>query len=148
MVGDNETEGSDRPSLALSGNQDALVEAVAAANPHTVVVVKSGGPVLMPWADQVPAIVEAWYPGEEDGNVVAAVLFGDVNPSGKLPISFPQGERRRAGAHAAAVPRRQRNGRLFRGIAGRLPVVRRAEHRAAVPVRVRPVVHERSRSAT
>ena len=90
MVGDNETEGSDRPSLALSGNQDALVEAVAAANPHTVVVVKSGGPVLMPWADQVPAIVEAWYPGEEDGNVVAAVLFGDVNPSGKLPISFPK----------------------------------------------------------
>ncbi|HZC25902.1 MAG TPA: glycoside hydrolase family 3 C-terminal domain-containing protein, partial [Actinopolymorphaceae bacterium] len=89
MVGDDETEGSDRSSLALSGNQDQLVEAVAAANPNTVVVVKSGGPVLMPWADQVPAVVEAWYPGEEDGNAVAAVLFGDVNPSGKLPVSFP-----------------------------------------------------------
>ncbi|HVV22555.1 MAG TPA: glycoside hydrolase family 3 C-terminal domain-containing protein, partial [Pseudonocardiaceae bacterium] len=89
MVGDNETEGSDRPSMALSGNQDQLVEAVAAANPHTVVVVKSGAPVLMPWVNQVPAIVESWYPGEEDGNAVAAVLFGDVNPSGKLPITFP-----------------------------------------------------------
>jgi beta-glucosidase len=90
MVGDDETEGSDRPGLALSGDQDRLVESVAAANPHTVVVVKSGGPVLMPWIDQVPAAVEAWYPGEEDGNAVAAVLFGDVNPSGKLPISFPR----------------------------------------------------------
>jgi beta-glucosidase len=89
MVGDNETEGTDRTTLALSGNQDQLVEAVAAANPHTIVVVKSGGPVLMPWANQVPAIVEAWYPGEEDGNAVAAVLFGDADPSGKLPVTFP-----------------------------------------------------------
>jgi len=92
MVGDDETEGRDRPSLSLSGNQDQLVEAVAAANPHTIVVVKSGGPVLMPWAGKAPAIVEAWYPGEEDGNVVAAVLFGDVNPSGKLPITFPKAQ--------------------------------------------------------
>jgi beta-glucosidase len=92
MVGDNETEGSDRSSLALSGNQDQLVTSVAAANPHTVVVAKSGGPILMPWAAQVPAIVEAWYPGEEDGNAVAAVLFGDANPSGKLPISFPKAD--------------------------------------------------------
>jgi beta-glucosidase len=91
MVGDSESEGSDRSTLALSGNQDQLVQAVAAANPHTIVVVKSGGPVLMPWAGQVPAIVEAWYPGEEDGNAVAATLFGDVNPSGKLPITFPAG---------------------------------------------------------
>jgi len=71
-------------------NQDALVEAVAAANPRTIVVVKSGGPVLMPWVDKVPAIVEAWYPGEEDGNAVAAVLMGDYNPCGKLPITFPK----------------------------------------------------------
>jgi beta-glucosidase len=89
MVGDNETEGRDH-QLSLSGNQDALVSAVAASNRNTVVVVKSGSAVLMPWADQVPAIVEAWYPGEEDGAVVAAVLFGDVNPSGKLPITFPR----------------------------------------------------------
>jgi beta-glucosidase len=92
MVGDSETEGVD-DSISLSGNQypnqDALVQAVAAANPHTVVVLKTGTAVLMPWVNQVPAILEAWYPGEEDGNAVAAVLFGDVNPSGKLPLTFP-----------------------------------------------------------
>jgi beta-glucosidase len=92
MVGDNETEGADRPGLALSGDQDRLVSAVAAANPRTVAVVKSGAPVLMPWLDEVPAVVEAWYPGEEDGNAVAAVLFGDVNPSGKLPVTFPRAD--------------------------------------------------------
>ncbi|MEU4247347.1 glycoside hydrolase family 3 C-terminal domain-containing protein [Amycolatopsis sp. NPDC026612] len=92
MVGDNEVEGKDRPSLALDGNQDALVTAVAAANPHTVVVVKSGGPVLMPWASSVPAILQAWYPGQQDGAAVAGVLFGDANPSAKLPITFPAAE--------------------------------------------------------
>jgi beta-glucosidase len=89
MVGDHETEGHDHP-LTLAGNQDRLVEAVAAANPHTVVVLKTGSAVLMPWVDKVPAILEAWYPGEEDGNAVAAVLFGDVNPSGRLPLTFPR----------------------------------------------------------
>lgn len=89
MVGDRETEGRDHP-LTLRGNQDELVEAVAAANPHMVVVLKSGSVMLMPWLDKVPALLEAWYPGEEDGNAVAAVLFGDVNPSGKLPITFPR----------------------------------------------------------
>jgi beta-glucosidase len=89
MVGDHETEGRDH-SISLSGNQDQLIEAVARANPHTVVVLKTGSAVLMPWANRVPAILEAWYPGEEDGNAVAAVLFGNVNPSGKLPITFPQ----------------------------------------------------------
>lgn len=92
MVGDQETEGRDRPNLSLPGNQDQLVATVAAANPHTIVVVKSGAPVLMPWLDKVPAVVEAWYPGEEDGNAVSAVLFGDVNPSGKLPVTFPRAE--------------------------------------------------------
>ena len=89
MVGDNEREGRDH-LISLDGKQDQLVPAVAAANPHTVVVVKSGSAVLMPWADKVPAILEAWYPGEEDGNAVADVLFGDYNPSGKLPITFPK----------------------------------------------------------
>jgi beta-glucosidase len=91
MLGDRQHEGQDHP-IALDGNQDELARAVLAANPHTVVVLKTGGPVLMPWVDQASALVEAWYPGEEDGNVVAAVLFGKVNPSGKLPITFPKHE--------------------------------------------------------
>ena len=77
MVGDDEAEGTDHP-ISLSGNQDQLVQQVAAANPHTIVVMKSGSAILMPWVGAVPAILEAWYPGEEDGNAVAAVLFGDV----------------------------------------------------------------------
>jgi beta-glucosidase len=89
MVGDNETEGHDQ-SISLSGNQDELVQAVVASNSNTVVVLKSGSAVLMPWVDSVPAVLEVWYPGEEDGNAVAAVLFGDFNPSGKLPITFPR----------------------------------------------------------
>ncbi len=89
MVGDHETEGRDHP-ITLAGNQNQLVEAVADANPHTVVVLKSGSVELMPWVARVPAILEAWYPGEEDGNAVAAVLFGDVDPSGKLPLTFPR----------------------------------------------------------
>jgi beta-glucosidase len=90
VVGDQESEGGDRASLSLPDGQDQLIAAVAAANPHTVVVVDSGAPVLMPWIDKVPAVLEAWYPGEEDGNALAAVLFGDVNPSGKLPVTFPR----------------------------------------------------------
>jgi beta-glucosidase len=103
FVNDAEGEGSDRSSLKLQGgtcsllacvpsqvDQDALVASVAAANPRTIVVLDTGGPVLMPWADRVPGIVEAWYPGIEDGNAIAAILFGDVNPSGKLPQTFPK----------------------------------------------------------
>jgi beta-glucosidase len=89
MVGDVTTEGRDH-TISLAGNQDDLINAVAASNPRTIVVLKSGSAVLMPWVEQVPAILEAWYPGEEDGNAVAAVLFGDFNPSGKLPITFPK----------------------------------------------------------
>jgi beta-glucosidase len=81
----------DLQSLSLSNpsNQNQLVDAVADVNPHTVVVIESGNPVLMPWKDKVSAIVEAWYPGEAGGKAIANMLFGKVNPSGKLPISFP-----------------------------------------------------------
>ena len=92
MVGNRDHEGRDRPNLLLSGNQDQLVEAVAAANPRTIVILKTGGPVLMPWLAKVPAVLEAWYPGEEDGNAVAALLFGKAAPSGKLPMTFPKTE--------------------------------------------------------
>src|SRR4051812_8393929 len=78
--------------LALTGNQDALVEAVAAANPRTIVTVESGGPVLMPWASRVAGILAAWYPGTEGGQAIANVLFGRVNPSGRLPATFPASE--------------------------------------------------------
>jgi beta-glucosidase len=88
MVGDDEGEDHDH-SIALPPAQDELIRAVAKANPRTVVVLKSGSAVLMPWIDAVPAVLEAWYPGEEDGNAVADVLFAKVNPSGKLPLTFP-----------------------------------------------------------
>ena len=92
MVGNKDSEGKDRPNLSLPDKQDALIAAVAAANPKTIVILKTGGPVLMPWLDQVPGVLEVWYPGEEDGNVVADLLFGDANPSGKLPMTFPKAE--------------------------------------------------------
>ena len=84
-----ESEGMDLASLSLPGDQDALVEQVAAANLHTIVVLETGSPALMPWADKVSAILEAWYPGIRGADAVANVLFGEVNPSGKLPITFP-----------------------------------------------------------
>lgn len=89
FANDQESEGSDRSSLSLPNNQDWLISAVAQANPNTIVVLNTGAPVLMPWLNQVKGVVEAWYPGQEDGNSIAAVLFGDVNPSGKLPVTFP-----------------------------------------------------------
>jgi beta-glucosidase len=85
-----ETEGRDRTSMNLAGDQDALVKAVAAVNPRTVVVLHNGAPIAMPWVDQVPAIVEAWLPGQEGNLALADVLFGKINPSGKLPVTFPK----------------------------------------------------------
>jgi beta-glucosidase len=86
-----DTEGSDRPDLKLPGNQDELINQVVAANPHTIVVLVSGSPVEMgPWLQKVPAVLQAWYGGSEAGNALARILFGDVNPSGKLPCTFPQ----------------------------------------------------------
>ena len=81
-------ESHDARTLSLPDNQDALVSAVAAANPHTIVVLETGGPVTMPWADQVAGILAAWYPGIGGGQAIANLLFGDVNPSAKLPVSF------------------------------------------------------------
>ncbi|HVC25022.1 MAG TPA: glycoside hydrolase family 3 C-terminal domain-containing protein [Acidimicrobiales bacterium] len=89
FVNDYSGEGADRPSLSLPGDENALVSAVAAANPRTVVVLNTGGPVLMPWLSSVSAVLEAWYPGEEDGSATANVLFGRVDPSGRLPVTFP-----------------------------------------------------------
>ena len=81
-------EAFDSP-LTLENNQDALIEAVAGANPKTVVVLETGGPVLMPWLDKVAGVVEAWYPGSEGGEAIASVLTGQVDASGRLPVTFP-----------------------------------------------------------
>jgi beta-glucosidase len=89
FVGVSQTESVDRPGLYLPGDADALITAVAAVNPRTVVVVNTGGAVLMPWIDRVAAVLEAWYPGQEDGTATAAVLEGKVDPSGHLPVTFP-----------------------------------------------------------
>jgi beta-glucosidase len=90
VVRDYETEQGDRPNLVLPNEQDQLIRAVAAANPRTVVVLNTGAPVTMPWLGRVPAVLEAWYAGQEQGNAIADVLFGAVNPSGRLPVTFPR----------------------------------------------------------
>ncbi len=87
-----ESEGFDRASLSLPGRQDELVRRVAAANPSTVVVVNAGAPVLLPWTDEVAAVLLAWFPGQEFGNALADVLLGRTEPGGRLPTSWPRGE--------------------------------------------------------
>ncbi|MFJ6025785.1 glycoside hydrolase family 3 C-terminal domain-containing protein [Brevundimonas sp. NPDC092305] len=84
------TEAQEDGSLSLLDGQDDLINAVAGANPRTVVVLETGGPVLMPWLERVPAVVQAWYPGQRGGEALARILFGEVNPSGRLPITFPR----------------------------------------------------------
>ncbi len=86
---DTETEAADRASLNLPSAQNELISAVAAANPHTVVVIDAGAPVVMPWINQVASVVDAWYPGESNGTALASVLFGSTDPSGHLPVTFP-----------------------------------------------------------
>jgi beta-glucosidase len=109
VVYDTESEGRDRASLALPGAQDRLVEAVEAANPHTVVVLETGSAVMMPWLARTPALLETWYPGETAGSSLADLLAGDVNPSGKLPVTFP--------TSAAAMP--DNTPATFGGVGGR-----------------------------
>ncbi|WDF74577.1 glycoside hydrolase family 3 C-terminal domain-containing protein [Novosphingobium sp. KACC 22771] len=92
FVADHVSEGADRTDLRLPGDQDALIEAVAKANPRTVVVLHTAGPVLMPWRDKVAGIVAGWYPGEVAGPAIARLLTGAANPSGKLTVTFPADE--------------------------------------------------------
>ena len=86
------SEGRDARTLSLPDNQDALVSAVAAANPHTIVVLETGGPVSMPWINNAAAVVESWYPGISGAPAIANILFGDVNPSAKLPVTFARSD--------------------------------------------------------
>ena len=87
-----ESEGMDLDSLSLPENQDELIAKVAAANPQTIVVIENGSPITMPWVDQVDGILDAWYAGSRGAEAVANVIFGDVNPSAKLPVTFPKSE--------------------------------------------------------
>ncbi|MFS8055619.1 glycoside hydrolase family 3 C-terminal domain-containing protein [Rhizobium sp. BR 317] len=88
--GEWDTEGLDLPNMRLPGRQEELIEKVAAANANTVVVLQTGGPIEMPWLGKVRAVLQMWYPGQELGNAVADVLFGDVEPGGRLPQTFPK----------------------------------------------------------
>jgi beta-glucosidase len=112
VVADTESEGVDKPCMSLTaecsggqatppdpestqldfGDQDSLISDIAAANPNTVVVLETGAPVLTPWRNQIAGLLEAWYPGEDGGTAIAHVLFGDVDPGGRLPATFPQQE--------------------------------------------------------
>jgi beta-glucosidase len=84
-----ESEGSDLTSIDLGSSDDSLISAVAAANPHTIVVLNSGSAVTMPWLSSVAGVLEAWYPGQEDGTAIASLLFGNTDPSGHLTVTFP-----------------------------------------------------------
>jgi beta-glucosidase len=110
VADDTETEAADRATLSLPSAQDELVEAVAAANPRTVVAVDAGAPVTMPWLHQVAAVVDAWYPGESSGTALASVLFGRTDPSGHLPVTFPE--------NLSQVPAHTR--RQFPGVDGKV----------------------------
>jgi beta-glucosidase len=92
VVNGAQGEGMDRSTLALPGDQDQLITAVSQANHRTIVVLNTGGPVLMPWLPRVEAVLQAWYPGQQFGSALAAVLFGDSDPGGRLPVTFPATE--------------------------------------------------------
>src|SRR2546429_536357 len=102
---DPEPEPAARRGLGLPSAQDELISAVAAANPHTVVVIDAGAPVTMPWLGQVAAVVDAWYPGESNGAALASVLYGATDPSGHLPVTFPRSLSQVPAATPAQFPR-------------------------------------------
>ncbi|WP_299541366.1 glycoside hydrolase family 3 C-terminal domain-containing protein [uncultured Streptomyces sp.] len=104
VVSDLTSESMDRSSLALPADQDELITAVAAANPRTVVVLTTSGAVLMPWLDRVDAVLSLWYAGQEQGNALARVLFGDEEPGGRLPETFPATDRQGPAKTPAAYP--------------------------------------------
>ena len=136
-----ETEGWDRPHMDLPGRQNELIAAVAKANPNTVVVLNVGSPVTMPWLQAVPAIVEAYYPGQEAGDAVARVLLGEVNPSGKLPETFPVELRDTPSYLQLELTPGCAMSTTARVFSWATAITTRRA-RAAVPVRLRLVVHD------
>jgi beta-glucosidase len=140
------SEGFDRADMRLVGQQDELIARVAAANPNTVVVLNVGSPVEMPWAGDVAAILQSWYGGQEAGNALADVLFGDVTPSGKLPTTFPA----RLEDNPAFINYPGENGKVHYGEGAfrRLPLLRQKADRAAVPLWAWAVLHHLSLTTT
>jgi beta-glucosidase len=104
FVGHQVGEGMDRLSLGLPNDQNALIEAVAKANPHTVVVLNTGGAVTMPWLARAGAVLETWLPGDSDGPATAKLLFGDADPGGRLPVTFPADETQGPGTKSEEYP--------------------------------------------
>ena len=104
FVGNFNSEGVDNPSLNLPGDANPLISAVSKVNPHTIVVLNTGGAVLMPWLSSVSGVLEAWYPGQEDGTAIARVLTGAVDPSGRLPLTFPASATQVPAVGASAFP--------------------------------------------
>jgi beta-glucosidase len=104
FVGESNGEGVDRSTLGLPGAQDELIEAVARANPNTVVVLNTSGPVLMPWLHDVKGVLEMWYPGDQFGRSVADMVFGDAAPGGRLPETFPASEHQGPGQTPTTYP--------------------------------------------
>ena len=143
VVGTNsdwETEGEDRTSMDLPGEQDELIRQVAAANPRTVVVINAGSPVTMPWIDDVAAVMQVWFPGEALGEAIADVLLGAEEPGGRLPMTVPE----RLEDTPAFEHHPGRDGRAVyaeRRLIGYRWYDRR-DVTAAVPVRPRPRVHD------
>jgi beta-glucosidase len=110
--GEWDTEGSDLPSIDLPGRQNELIAAIANANPNTIVVMQTGGPVEMPWIGSVAALIQAWYPGQEAGNAIADVLTGAAEPSGRLPQTFP--------VRWADNPAHSQDREVYPGVAGKV----------------------------
>ena len=147
MAGLVATEGADQPDANMLNDQNRMLDELLGINPTTVVVMKDSNPVLMPWIDKASAVLEAWNQGAEDGHVVADLLFGVVNPSGKVPTSLPQvggGHPVRRETRAVSGHRRGRRlpgDPLLRRLGDGLPLVPKPRHRAAVRLRFRPVLH-------
>jgi beta-glucosidase len=109
------TEGADAPNLNLPNGQDALIESVARANRRTAVVLETGGPVLMPWLNLTAAVIEAWYPGQKGAEAIAEILSGDINPSGRLTVTFPASEAQLPHPRMQGDPRGAPQGPVGRG---------------------------------
>ena len=137
----NESEGSDLTSIDLGSTQDALISAVAAANPNTIVVLNTGSAVVMPWLSRVKGVLEAWYPGQEDGTAIASLLFGTADPSGHLTVTFPTSLSQVPASTAAQWPGVNGTVQYSEGVDVGYRWYNAQKPDAAVPVRLRPVLH-------